>query len=174
METQLLLTHGQFCVLSPSLLQLRVVRRGVVVVLQHGALSFQTAALLKHQSILVEGGAIRTLDVHVAQKPGNQNHAFLVRLHCQIRRRRGGHEAEEEEEGKTHNEASVVSRRTLQLMRLVDAKKSWCEGCGLLVRATASKHQGVFAFHRSESVLQHNTTASPPPPPHLMVPRARK
>lgn len=67
----------------------------------------------------------------------------------------------------------MVSRRTLQLMRLVDAKKSWCEGCSLLVRATASKHQGVFAFHRSESVLQHNTTASPPPPPpHLMVPRA--
>lgn len=93
-------------------------------------------------------------------KTGNQNHAFLVRLHCQSGRRweaiwlQGQMKQKKRKKKHTHNEASVVSWGTLQLMRLVDAKKSWCERCGLLVRATASKHWGFSSFIAHSSTTQ--------------------
>lgn len=142
-------TNTQFCFLSPSFLQIKVVRRGVVVVFQHGALSFQTATLLKHQSIAVKGSTTNNGCARYT-KPGIRTMHFWWACNAKvgvIGRPFGCRGRWCRRRGKKHtHEASVVSRRTLQLMQLVDAKKSWCERCGLLVRATASKHQGVLSF----------------------------
>lgn len=92
----------------------------------------------------LQSSAIRhTTDVHVTQNRESEP-CISGEIALPKSASSGGHLAagadEAEEEEKTHNEASVVSRRTLQLMQLVDAKKSWCERGGWPVRATASKH----------------------------------